>query len=215
MIMQHNNINRIIQITLFIVCIGLGSMLFMELRAEYSSVDRKPVLGSEDIELLSLPSTNDEFPPITTYQEIVSRPLFTNTRRPNIPEEITVKVDASKKSESIRKIASEQYLLSAVVITKNKRIALIQSDRIKEPQKVALGEILDGWILSDIQPRQITLERNGEIKKLKLEIIPSPKLAVQNKNLKHKRKDRDEMRVAVDENGEEEEYEEEYEDDPD
>jgi len=183
MIMQHNNINRIIQITLFIVCIGLGSMLFMELRAEYSSVDRKPVLGSEDIELLSLPSTNDEFPPITTYQEIVSRPLFTNTRRPDIPEEITVKVDVS------RKIASEQYLLSAVVITKNKRIALIQSNRIKEPQKVALGEILDGWILSDIQPRQITLESNGEIKKLKLEIIPSPKLAVQNENLKHKRKD--------------------------
>ena len=209
MIMQHNNINRIIQITLFIVCIGLGSMLFMELRAEYSSVDRKPVLGSEDIELLSLPSTNDEFPPITTYQEIVSRPLFTNTRRPNIPEEITVKVDVS------RKIASEQYLLSAVVITKNKRIALIQSNRIKEPQKVALGEILDGWILSDIQPRQITLERNGEIKKLELEIIPSPKLAVQNENLKHKSKDREEMRVAVDENGEEEEYEEEYEDDPD
>jgi len=113
------------------------------------------------------------------------------------------------------KLASRQYLLSAIVITKDKRIALIQSDHIKEPQKIALGEILDGWTLSNIQPRQVTLERNGEIRKLNLGIISSPKLVTQIEIPEYKVKDVGETIVYIDEHGDEMEFEEEYEDDPD
>jgi len=163
----------------------------------------------------------DQFPEITEFDEIIERPLFTDTRRPVIHEEITANVTDPQERKSTRIIASGQYLLSAVVITKDKRIAHIQSDRIQEPQKIALGEILDGWILSDIQPRQITLERDGEVKILKLEIIPSPKLAAQKENPEYKARDVREIKdvratiVEIDEHGDEIEYEEEYEDDPD
>ena len=63
-----------------------------------------------------------------------------------------------------------EYFLSAIIITNNKRIALLKSKRNKRLQKLNEGDELNGWTLTDIQPAQVSLLKGTEIKLMDLEV---------------------------------------------
>jgi len=173
MTMHHNNINKIVQTTLFIICIGLGSMLFVELRTDYSIAEKEPVLGAEDMELLSLPDASDEFPPITTYQEIVTRPLFTEDRQPYVYAGSESETNQSRVRKKLGSSAQQQYLLTAVIITPDQSTALIQSGKNKEVQHVIAGETIDDWTLTEVHPQHIVLKKDDKIQTIVLEVKKS------------------------------------------
>lgn len=112
--------------------------------------------------------------PLSDYAEVVQRPLFMQDRRPFVPEQVAATNTPVKKAP-VRRQGNDNFSLSAIIITDEKRIALIQSGRNKTLQKVAQGEQLEGWTVSDIQAGKISLKRGSETRELELAVKGSPK----------------------------------------
>jgi len=106
---------------------------------------------------------------ITDYDEIIERPLFFDDRKPYVYVEPEKKQPDTKKKKTTPK-KNEQYSLSAIMITSEKKLAIIQSGREKSLQRIALGESIDGWKIENIEPHSVLLKKGNESKNLTLEI---------------------------------------------
>ena len=65
--------------------------------------------------------------------------------------------------------------LTAVVITPEKSLAILQAGNNKSLQRVRLGETIDGWTLTEIQDQSIVLKQGEQIQTLELEVKGSSK----------------------------------------
>lgn len=115
--------------------------------------------------------------PLNEYDQIVERPLFMQDRRPYAPEQVVEASQSNSRNKPVARTAQNDYMLSAVIITGNKRIALLQSNRNNKLQKLNQGDELDGWTLTDVQPAQVSLTKGTEVMQLELVIKGSPKQA--------------------------------------
>ena len=90
-----------------------------------------------------------EKPEISNFEEVVSRPLFTQTRRP-IP----------RTSESAAPISeSLNFDLLGVVISPVGRTALLRPKPSGELLRVVEGQTVEGWEVRAIKPTEIVLGR--------------------------------------------------------
>jgi hypothetical protein len=112
--------------------------------------------------------------PLGDYDQIIERPLFMQDRRPYVAEGLAQTPQKNRRQKPTARIAQDEYILSAVIITSKKRIALLQSQREKKLQKLHQGDELDGWTLTDIQPAWVSLKKGAEIKQLDLTVKGSP-----------------------------------------
>ena len=112
-------------------------------------------------------------PPIDAFSAIIDRPLFMENRKPFVPPPVPVKAKKPKRPRPAAPDILEQVLLSAVVLTKHKRIALIQIDRNKKLQKLMQGEKLHGWTLTSIQSGGISVQRGSKTRHIALTVKPS------------------------------------------
>ncbi len=131
---------------------------------DIDNIDKKSIDKNE----LSISDIQLGTPPISDFDEMINRPLFFEDRQPFIYEEIVEKKLKQKKRYSRK--SSEEYFLNAVVITPEKKIAIIQSSKAKEPQRIALGETINGWTLESIEAKEIKLSSGKETKTLVLEV---------------------------------------------
>jgi len=167
---RRKSFQTIGQFLLLAICIGLGYLLWEELDADYSNpknmgvsqgeskMEQKPDLGIDTI-----------LPPISYFSEIVQRPLFFEDRKPYIY--IESKADSNTRRKNVvGKTRSNELLLSAVIITSDERIAIIQNGKDKKPQKMQLGDTVGGWTLTDVRPRSVKLMRGNEVRNLELDI---------------------------------------------
>ncbi len=167
---RRKSLQTIGQFLLLAICIGLGYLLWEELDADYSNpknvevsqgeskMEQKPDLGIDTI-----------LPPISYFSEIVQRPLFFEDRKPYIY--IESKADSNTRRKNVvGKTRSNELLLSAVIITSDERIAIIQNGKDKKPQKMQLGDTVGGWTLTDVRPRSVKLMRGNEVRNLELDI---------------------------------------------
>ena len=79
--------------------------------------------------------TNRPVPPPEAFSEIIERPLFMENRRPFVPA-------PNKKRERpgpVEPDISAQISLSAIAITDDKRIALIENNRDRKLKKTQAG----------------------------------------------------------------------------
>jgi len=164
--LQHS-----IRLILLGLCVIFITILWFELNPEYSNNIKSEVI---DVDLSPTDSGIElkefVFPKITAFNEIIERPLFNETRLPfetGKPEQTVV--DTRKNNTKVRN-KQEQLSLNAVVMTPDKQIAIIQSGRGKDLQRVALGEAIEGWTLDDVSSHSIRLVKGKEIKDLELEI---------------------------------------------
>jgi hypothetical protein len=144
------------------------TILWFELNPEHSNTVKTKVIDAD------LPPTDLDinlkefvFPKITAFDEIIERPLFNVTRLPFEAQKQEQTV-VNSKNQSRKK--QEQYSLSAVVITPDTQIAILQKGRGKALQRVSLGETIDGWTLEDVSSHSIRLKKGKETKDLELEI---------------------------------------------
>lgn len=117
------------------------------------------------------------------FQAIVDRPLFSESRRPFVPDAIVPETTvATKKAEPPRR--HEDYKLTAVIITPEQRIALVQQARESKPRHVKLNDTLDGWTVAAIEPQKLTLTRGGDTRTVMLALTKSATsiTAVENKS---------------------------------
>lgn len=103
------------------------------------------------LELLDPPLVKEE------YASVSERPLFLPDRRPPAEEP-----DEPPAEEEQPETAIDTMDLTAIIITPQESMAWVQSPTKQTPQKLRLGDELDGWTLKAIKSDEVELERQGE-----------------------------------------------------
>ncbi len=139
--LQHS-----IRLILLSLCVIFTTILWFELNPGHSNTVEIDVINIDsppkdlDVDLKEI-----VFPEITAFDEIIERPLFNKTRLPFEAQKSEQTVVNTTKNNTRARNKQEQYSLSGVVMTPDKQIAIIQSGRGKDLQRVALGETIDGY----------------------------------------------------------------------
>jgi len=165
------NTIKFFHVSLVAICFGLGMVLFTELNIDYSH-NRTTTSSKIDItEEITIPVVNEDFPLLSDYQEIIDRPLFMQDRQSYVYEEPKEELNQTKAKIK----TSQQLVLTAIIITPDRHVAIIQTGKNKEPLHVAIGETIGNWTLEEVHAQHIILKDGEKTEKLELEIQGSPK----------------------------------------
>lgn len=106
-------------------------------------------------------------PPLErTYNEILTRPLFTPSRRPS----------ASSSDSSLPSFMRKgQFYLIGVILTADKKIAMLHEIATGKVFRVEQGKEINGMQLEKLEPEKITLKQGDEREDLQLKIQPGAK----------------------------------------
>jgi hypothetical protein len=107
----------------------------------------------------SLSDTPLQKPAISTFAEIVERPLFTQSRRP-APKKDTKVAEAAVKPET--------FELIGVIISPAGRMALLRTLATSEIVRAVEGQNVGGWEVRTIKPTQIVLQQGDDSQVLKI-----------------------------------------------
>lgn len=164
-------VKNFIRLGLFALCIVFSILLWRQINAPLVIKDDKPD-HQKAVSTLNLKSDIQNFPlqEIAAFDEIIERPLFNETRRPFVAAKVEPVKQAPPKKRITYPQKQEQLALSAVVITPEKQVAILQTGSDKNLRRIALGETINGWTLDQIAPDTVRLTRDDEIRKLDLEI---------------------------------------------
>lgn len=170
-------INRIIRITLSGICVGLVLLLWYELTTQGSNyIERDQADGSTIDKKNRRSNAGSNYPDISVFNEMIQRPLFNKTRLPFVVPESPQTVVKPKNTKK-----QEQLSLSAVVITPETQMAIIEKGKKKSLHRVSLGESIDGWVVESIKPHSIDIKKGNVRKILELEIKSSTAMKAVNK----------------------------------
>ncbi|HEX7236846.1 MAG TPA: hypothetical protein VF405_07790, partial [Gammaproteobacteria bacterium] len=89
--------------------------------------------------------------PLSDYLSISEHPLFTYDRRPFVMVVAAAPVPVGPRVE---------FELTAVVITRDTRIALLRSNLTPTVRRVALNQSIDGWTLAEVTPDSVVLRQS-------------------------------------------------------
>ena len=156
-------------------CLGamLIVVLLIELSADYKLTGAEQAKQQRAAE--ATVATAREAPVLSgieTYDAIVQRPLFSVTRRPAAPNEQSAATNPAATG------SAESLQLFAIVIADGRNIALIQSGLDRQAHRIAAGETINGWTLSDVQPQSVTLRKGSETRRLQLPVPASERPVV-------------------------------------
>jgi hypothetical protein len=182
-------LHKYLQIILTGLCIVMVYMLWLATKPmSYVNESQNAAVNEEESNAISsFPNIENTIPTVDEFEEMINRPLFYESRVPFVFEEAE-EIEKSNNTKKTNKKRNEEYSLSAVIITPDKKIALIQLNREKELQRINLGENIDDWKLEEVEPHQIKLSKGAETKTLLLEIknsSPERKQAKSNRNKKN------------------------------
>lgn len=169
---QHKYpLRKLLRIVLSCLCIILIIILWLELKPS-KLMEEQPEKIDVDYHSNHRKIDKQEFifPEITTFDEIIQRPLFDETRLPFLATEPVETVPKSRRRAKQTSQSQKKISLSAVVITPEKQIAILESGRGKDLQRLALGEMIDGWTLKNVATHSIRLTKGAETKDIELEV---------------------------------------------
>ena len=164
---------RYLQISMVALCLVFTGYLIYELSRDYilSGYGKGGASALETRIADQTPAMTVR--PISDYAVILDRPLFSKDRKPYVPVEQSVPTHFTVKNIKDNRNNMDSYLLTAIIITDDKRIALIKSNRGKF-FRLGVGEDIGGWTLSRVEPHEVSLTRGSETKTLELQVIKSP-----------------------------------------
>jgi hypothetical protein len=140
----------------------------------------EPMQVGSSSEARPLSPTDFLDPPVekADYLNVAERPLFLPDRRPPAeePEEPEI-------PEAVPNVALDKFDLTAIIITPDESVAWVRSPSKATPEKVRLGDDIDGWTVKVIRDDEIELERQGESDTLVLrDYAKGPPPAVPTRN---------------------------------
>lgn len=169
MIFKRTSI-QLMRMIMLMLSFGFTVVLYYELTRGYSFDAYHEMEEARINSDVSIHRFSAEMKPLGNYNVILERPLFSEERRPNI--HISGSLSGSKQND-VNSGNINDYQLTAVIITENKRIAFIKPNEDKLI-KVKIGEEIDGWILVKVEPHEVSLSRGSETRVLELQVIKSP-----------------------------------------
>ena len=106
-------------------------------------------------------------PPLVQYAAISERPLFSASRRPARRAQKPLQPQQPAKPPQLKK-----YSLSAIIITGEQRLAMIQDNRTRSMLRLREGDELDSWRVQKISKDTVSLGFAGEVQKMILRRLP-------------------------------------------
>jgi len=157
----------LVTLTLVALCSWLGWTAYVETNRLNPSADGRGRIvggrsvhgGGETTQSLGkseLDNATIVFPPLETFDEIVARPLFNATRR---PEKVEVALPDVMPSEL-------NIMLSGIVIGQTQQIVHLRSTTNKQTQALSVGDKIDDWQILSILPDHIVLQSGDRVETL-------------------------------------------------
>ena len=154
--------SRVQNLGLLILCagvtvLGLVNWWVVELQpapplAVASSTDtpEAPVFGQQPIDPL----------PLSDFEEIVRRPVFTASRRPFVPP--------TERAQTLAGLRSPDLRLAGVAIDTNKKRALLRTAQQPQGRWVEQGDSIDGWLLQSVSEDAVIVASGQQAHELRL-----------------------------------------------
>ena len=158
---------RTTRLTLVALCVMSSAFMVYEWVRPYR-LSADPRLLAPDASTPAEPATpaNRPVASLDTFSEITARPLFREGRRPVPPAAPTV---PERRRDTGADITS-QISLSAIVINKDERVALIEGKQDRKLQQLKEGEKFNGWTLNRIRADNITMQKGQETRQIALTV---------------------------------------------
>ncbi len=163
---------------LVIICILQTLVFFYLLKKPQTISDSNSIENINDLKLEQTPpGQTKDLADISEFDEIIQRPLFSNSRKPE--EE---KVEKIIKSEiKIKPVRKPEFMLTGIVLTNEEELALIKSRRNSQINRLRLDEVIEGWKLIEIDPEMVILSSGDQKITLEIERKATPGL-IQKEN---------------------------------
>lgn len=113
-----------------------------------------------------------ELPPKSDYAEIAARPLFYEDRRPETHEGGSG--GEGDMAEQVAQTELPPVTLTGVIITPDKRVAMLENNKDKQKMAVKEGESVEGWTLKSVSDRSIVFSSGDSEQSLELEVYTGP-----------------------------------------
>jgi|GEM_PF-6041104 len=113
-----------------------------------------------------------ELPPQSDYAEIAARPLFYEDRRPETHEGGAD--GEGSEADQVAQADLPPITLTGVIITPDKRVAMLENNKNKEKLAVKEGEAVEGWTLKSVSDRSIVFSSGDSEQSLELEVYTGP-----------------------------------------
>ncbi|MGH8507625.1 MAG: hypothetical protein ACREVH_02745 [Gammaproteobacteria bacterium] len=150
-----------VTLTLGALCTVLGLIIAYEL-----AFPLEPMEGDAATTDLpwEAPAVESDFtlPPLSQFQEVITRPLFLKTRRPAPVANAVTATQAAPNAEL------SKYVVTGIVITSEQRFALIRGINDNTVQRVADGQQFHGWSVRAIENEAVVFTRESEEERLPL-----------------------------------------------
>lgn len=141
---------------LLVLCIGLASIVYWQVENPPSfpsgiAVTDGPA-GPDPTGALQAEFT---FPPLAEFTEIVSRPLFSPSRRPP--------TEAEDPDTDATPSPKPRFILAGVVISAEQRMVLLRRVNSTDLIRASMGQEIDGWYVELIESDRVTLRRGNTV----------------------------------------------------
>ena len=103
--------------------------------------------------------------PAEDYEDILSRPLFNRSRRPDIAQENSQAAAGEKETGT----PAANISLNGVVVARGRRVALLRLDNDPKVMHVAEGQQAGGWLIEAIRADRIILRRGDTASEVALD----------------------------------------------
>ncbi|HKW55164.1 MAG TPA: hypothetical protein VJO12_15830 [Stellaceae bacterium] len=129
-------------------CIALAGLIYIELDAPDIEPPAKAAVAATP-EPDKRPADNPSFamPPLRNFAGVLSRPLFSETRRP--PRAPTGPADTRDAN----------FTLVGTILTAQERHALVEHGQPPHIERVSEGQEVDGWTVEQILPNRVIFGR--------------------------------------------------------
>ena len=140
------------------LCLGLGLLLVLAVvRAPFSDQHETLAASSSAPSAISPASLSPRLPPFDHFSQIAARTIFRADRRP------PAKGTASDPRRPAPTVAAPMpsFVLLGIVITRDRRAALLQVPGHPKTVLVPAGEAVAGWTLAEVHEDKVTFSARG------------------------------------------------------
>lgn len=143
---------------LLLVCSGLATIVGLEVSEELPIAPEVTAAAPVALDLPPEQPLTYRSPPAGEFDVIAERPLFSASRRPFVPE---VAEEAAPAPEAGPDLGPPEVELVGVMLSEERRAALMAPAAGGQPQWLYEGQSWEGWVIEGIEPDRATL-RQGE-----------------------------------------------------
>jgi len=104
--------------------------------------------------------------PLSDFEEIVRRPVFTASRSPFVV--------STERAQTLAGLRSPDVLLAGIAIDTNTKRALLRTAQQPQARWVAQGESIDGWLLQVVREDAVIIASGQQTHELRLYPVQSP-----------------------------------------